>query len=223
MYRTSEEWVQAYKDRNAYWVHDGNPRRPHALLRSGLHSSGFFNSRLVIADEQLLREAAHNLVQLYFQKIDKDLSRIDCVVGPQTGATKLARFISEDIEERIDTVCEWASPEKSEEGGRKVMKFTNEGNPPYALDRVLLCEDVLTTGGSVELCSEAINKRQARVLHVVLVLVNRSGLKDLPGKQIVSLVEKHMPTWPAEECPLCKQGSAAIYPKDNWDSLNASY
>ncbi len=222
--RNSAGWIQAYKAKNAYWDHSGNLKQPHALLASKLHSSGFFNSRLVIADEQLLREAAGDLVELYREKIDNDLSTIDCVVGPQTGATKLAEFIRDVISKKTNSFCHFASPEKSEENDKKIMRFMDPRNSVGILDKVLLCEDVLTTGGSVDLCLEAVHRKGGRDINVVLVMVNRSGLRELSGgRQILSLVEKHMPTWTAEECPLCKQGSIAIPPKDNWALLNAEY
>ena len=58
MTRDTDGWIGQYKQKGALWIHDGNMRRPHALLTSGKHSSGFFNSRLVIPDEVLLRDAA---------------------------------------------------------------------------------------------------------------------------------------------------------------------
>lgn len=42
----SDLWIDRFKERDALWLHDGNVRRPHALLTSGKHSDGFFNSVL---------------------------------------------------------------------------------------------------------------------------------------------------------------------------------
>lgn len=224
MTRNQPEWIEEYKRKGALWIHDGNPKWPHALLTSGKHSNGFFNSRLVIPDEVLLDDAAADLVEkLSIQ--DGHKVNIRGIVGPQTGATKLAELICEHTTFYINGSCFWASPAKSEVDGQKSMVFN-----PMELDllfckSVLLCEDVLSTGGSIELTAKAIEHAEGIVLPYVLVLVNRSGLTEIGGRKIVALIDHPMPMWEPHECPLCKEGSEAIRPKgtENWDRLNANY
>lgn len=219
MFRNTDEWVNAYKERNALWIHDGNSKSPHALLTSGKHSTGFFNSRLIIADELILSEGASDLIELLMD-LGVDISEVGCVVGPQTGATKLAEFICDQIKTITHSECFWASPAKGEVEGQKVMVFTDEDVPLVAGQTVLLCEDVLTTGGSIELTSTAVENIGGNVLPFVLVLVNRSGLTEIGGRKIISLIHKSMPTYTMDECPLCLAGSKALRPKDNWAELN---
>ena len=59
----------------------------------------------------------------------------------------------------------------------------------------------------------------------VAVLVNRSGLTEVGGKKIVALIDRPMPMWTPDECPLCKAGSEAIRAKgsENWARLKATY
>ena len=87
----------------------------------------------------------------------------------------------------------------------------------------MLCEDVLTTGGSVDLTIDAVESSGGAVMPFILVLVNRSGLTEASGKKIITLINRPMPMWIPDECPLCREGSEAIRPKDNWARLNASY
>ena len=91
-------------------------------------------------------------------------------------------------------------------------------------ETVLLCEDVLTTGGSVELTAKAAINARGAVLPFVAALVNRSGLKYANGRKIVVLINRAMPAWVPEECQLCPE-SKPLFPKDpvNWASLNATY
>lgn len=223
MHFTSLEWIGKYKEKDALWIHDGNPRRPHALLTSGKHSSGFFNSRLVIPDEALLSLAASDLAEsLVLRGID--IAQIECVVGPQTGATKLSELIAREIMTRTKTPCSFASPAKHTADGVKSMVFSNADLPLMQDRRVLLCEDVLSTGGSVDLAAAAVTRAGGTILPFVLVLVNRSGLSEGGGRKILSLIERSMPMWIPDECPLCMQGSQAIPPKgENWALLNAVY
>ena len=226
MHRTSNGWIRVYKEKEALWIHDGNPKRPHVLLTSGKHSNGFFNSRPMISDETLLREVAQDLFVLLFVSADLDIvEMINCIVGPQKGATKLAEFFSYQIADYTGKPCFWASPAKNEVGGAKSMVFSEEERDRPSGRFVLLCEDVLTTGGSVGLAEAATVKVGGVVLPFMVVIVNRSGLAEVGDKKIIALVDYPMPTWEPEDCPLCKgkEGSEAIPAKDNWARLNATY
>lgn len=225
MKRDEAFWIDMYRSKNAFWIHDTNPKRPHAELTSKKHSDGFFNSRLVIPDENLLSKAASDLLGLLADQLD-DFSAIQCVVGPQTGATKLAELISDHVPPFTGLECFHASPAKTEINGVKAMVFDEKEAALVDGKSVLLCEDVLTTGGSVELAEQAVLEVGGRVLPFILVLVNRSGFKEVNGKKIIALIDRHMSTWNTkEECPLCQQGSEAIPAKDpvNWARLNAEY
>ena len=69
-YRNEDGWIEEYKKKQAFWMHDGNPkRRNHALLRSGKHSTGFFNSRPIIADKNLFLQAVSGWIDLYIWRV----------------------------------------------------------------------------------------------------------------------------------------------------------
>lgn len=222
MKRSQGEWIKYYEEQGVLWIHDENMKRPHALLTSGNHSNGFFNNRLVIANETVLLEAASDLIDLFIFN-GGDITMVDRVVGPQTGATKLAEFLCEEIARRRGRFCAWASPAKSGEGSNKKMVFDDIRRTVHIGENVLLCEDVVTTSGSVKLTADLCDAYCGSILPFVLVLVNRSGLVEAGNKKIVAMIDKKMPMWSPAECSLCKQGSEAIHPKDNWARLNASY
>jgi orotate phosphoribosyltransferase len=222
MWRNEDYWINKYKQLGALWIHDGNPKRPHALLTSGNPSNGFFNSRLVIAVDTLMREVAKDLIGLFIEN-GGDIEKIDIVVGPQTGATKLAEFLSDEITSRRGRLCRWASPAKHEEGDVKTMVFDDPERTVQRDNMVLLSEDVATTIGSINRTARATIEKGGVIIPCVVMLVNRSGCKETTGKKLVALIDKPMPIWPPVDCPLCKEGSEAIRPKDNWAALNADY
>lgn len=232
------EWINTYKEKGAWWTHDGNPKRPHALLRSGKHSNGFCNSELVIQDPVLLDDACIDLAALYreeayeiipfFPEFTLCTSRgVNRVVGPAHGAIELSHDLARHISRKQHFPCLNSYTEKQKcgpFGTDTKMVFNRRSVMPD--ERVLLTEDVLTTGGSVELAVDAVVRAGGIVLPWVVVLVNRSGLTEVNGRKIIALIDYHMQDWLPDECPLCEMGSEAIRPKEsveNWALLNASY
>jgi orotate phosphoribosyltransferase len=73
--------------------------------------------------------------------------------------------------------------------------------------RVLVVEDILTTGGSARTVVQAVEKAGGTVVGVA-ALCNRGGVTaDLLGSpQLYSLASVPLESWSAEECPLCASG-----------------
>jgi len=219
-----DSWISSYQKKRALWLHDGNVKQPHALLTSGKHSDGFFNSELVMEDSNLLGSAALDLFNsLILNKLEVDT--VFRVVGPAMGAITLAHDLSHCFSHGRKSnlypcLCAYTEKEGEGENLRMVFKRTviQKG------EHILLCEDVLTTGGSVEMTMKAVEEAGGIILPFVALLINRSGLSEVKGKKIVALINKPMSMWKADECPLCKQGSEAIRPKgkENWARLNAT-
>jgi len=227
-----QEWTEAYRRMGALWIHDGNHQRPHAELTSGKHSSGFFNSSIVSQDAWLLDRAAVQLVAGLQQCEDVAIGSINRVVGPAMGAITLAHDVARHITARClmptDPQCQPCYTSFTEKAvdtssQRKRMAFTRTSVDPG--ETVLLVEDVITTGSSVELVLDAVRHAGGDVLPFVLTLVNRSGQSEVLGMKIISLITEHMPIWEPEECPLCQAGSEAIRPKEgiNWARLNTTF
>lgn len=216
------DWLEIFKAKRALWISDKDPRRPHALLSFKMHSSGFFNGRGIIADEPLLQRVATALVDQFILK-GGDIECVDRVVGPQTGGRKLAEFIADAISGRRDKMCYWASPANTHIGDVRAMVFEDTDNTVTSGENILLCDDAINTGGSIELAAQVCEEGGGVVLPQLLCMVNRSGRQGVFGRLIVPLVDYPMPAWRASGCELCKDGSEAIQPKNpmNWARLNA--
>jgi len=78
-------------------------------------------------------------------------------------------------------------------------------------ERVLVVEDIVTTGGSVFELLEVVSRSEAKIQSVVC-LVDRSekGVDfGIPGRVLLRLP---IDTWEPEACPLCQQGLPLIKP-----------
>ena len=212
-------WAERFNSQGALWMHDGNEKRPHALLTSGKHSNGFFNGEVVMRDPVQLDLIARALIDKLEFANRFDTDRIEYVAGPAMGAITLAHDLARVISARHDNGCIRTFAEK--DGDAMVFNRT----PPRAGSLVLTCEDTVTTTKSLRAMHQAISACGAHIAPYALMILNRSGLTEVDGVKLVSLVSRELPIWEPEECPLCKQGSEALKPKaiGNWERLTASY
>ena len=72
-------------------------------------------------------------------------------------------------------------------------------------DKVLVVEDVITTGLSTGEVLEAVKSTGAKIIGVGCI-VDRSGKELDFGVKLKSLIKLNFPTYKPEECPLCKKG-----------------
>lgn len=217
-------WIDEYKRRRAFWAHDLNPKRPHPLITSNQHSDRYTNSELILEDPILLDKACSDLVKC-IRIAGLDLETVDRVIGPEKGAIKIAHDVARRISNARERLahCLSAYAEKEGEGDRKRMVLNRFAI--YPGERILLVEDVLTTGGSINLTALAVEMAGGVVLPYVMVLVNSSRRSRVDGRRVVSLINRPIPVWTRPNCPLCLKGSEAIQPKGlvNWARLNAEY
>ena len=203
-------WKQVFEENGAIWIHDGNANRPHALLTSGLHSDGFVNCTFITQQPVLLQKivsASDGLAPHLPQE------KIDWVIGSAFGAITLAHSVALQISSRAGF---------TEKDG-EAMKLSRFEVEPSA--SILVVEDTISTGGSTLKTMDGIMNAgipKENILPYIVCLVNRSGRKDLAGKEIRALLTLQIHSWQAVECPLCKLGSTAVRPKSHWRELTST-
>ena len=227
-WENTERWTAVFRERDAIWVHDGDPRRPHALLTSGRHSDGFVNAGIVSDEPRLIRSACAELVEALGEHVLLD--SVTRVVGPAVGVVVMAHCVAHAVGSvTTGPRCRSAFTEKDPVSGRVEIRRCSL----TSADEVLVVEDVLTTGGSVERTVEAVLRAGARVVPAVAVLVDRRPEADsspdesraIGSRRVVRLVRAPMHDWDPGECVLCRCGSEALRPKEsgNWARLCAAY
>ena len=161
----------------------------HFLLTSGLHSPHYLEKFNVLQHP----EYTEKLCQAMAEKF-KD-QNIQTVVGPVTGGILLAHETGKALGTRAIFT--------ERENGRMTFR---RGFGLQPGERVLIVEDIVTTGGSIKEVIDVV-KAHGGIPVAVSMLVDRSGGKasfgDVP---CTALLHMNVETYKPEECPLCKQG-----------------
>ena len=161
----------------------------HFKLSSGLHSPHYVEKFNVLQHplyvEKLCKAIAENF---------KD-SNIETVVGPVTGGIILAHETGKALGTRAIFT----------ERVNEKMTF-RRGFTLHEGERVLIVEDVVTTGGSVREVIDVV-KQFGGVPVAVAMLVDRSGGKaTFDGVPNFALLHMDVETYAPENCPLCAKG-----------------
>ena len=203
------DWATEFGRLNALWIHSGNMAHPHAILTSGKHSSGYFNATKVVEQTGVLQSVCEALADKVSAVLSKESGHQypRVVVGSAYGAITIAHECAKRLGARM------AFTEK-ENGAMLLTRFSVSKD-----ERALVVEDVLSTGETTMKTIAELSRHGAYVEPVIGVLVNRYGKDTLNGRKIVSLIENPMPMWEPEDCPMCKEGSSALKPKDHWIEL----
>jgi orotate phosphoribosyltransferase len=167
----------------------GAHQRGHFLLSSGLHSGDYLQCALYLAQPRRAARAGELLAEL----VRAAGLAPELVVAPAMGGL----IIGHETARALDLPFLFSE----REGGVMTLR---RGFALAPRQRVLVVEDVVTTGRSTREVFAIVAQAGAEVIGVGS-LVNRSGL-DTPFAPLPSrhLLAAAFPTWPAGECPLCR-------------------
>ena len=166
----------------------------HFLLSSGLHSDCYLQSALVLQQPDIATKLCAALAD-YFKTM-----KIDVVIAPALGGV----FVSHETARALGVRALFAERVNGELMLRRGFAIKDG-------ERVLVVEDVITTGRSTKETIE-VAKQAGGVVVAAGSLVDRSNGKADLGVPYKSLVTLDVPSYPADSCPLCKSGSIPIKP-----------
>jgi len=176
-------------------------RRGHFLLKSGRHSDRYLEKFAVLQYPALAVEIGRRLAA---SVIDRDPT---LVVGPTTGGALLAAETARQLEAALGRTVRGVFAEPMERGARALRR----GWPVAATERVVLVDDILTTGASLVETVNAVRRAGATPL-VASVIVDRSTGPVEIGCPILSLGRIEIASWTAAECPACEAGEPIVKP-----------
>ena len=179
--------IQKFKDTGA--LLEG-----HFLLSSGLHSSVYLQCAIALQDTKNAVEFG-GAIAAHFKQ-----DSIDTVASPAIGGLVIGYEVARQLGVRFI----WTERESGSMTLRRGFTV-REG------ERVLVVEDVITTGGSTRDTIEALRSAGADVIAAASIIDRSDGQADV-GVPRFSLATLRVPALSPEECAACQRGDVAIKP-----------
>jgi orotate phosphoribosyltransferase len=180
----------------------------HFLLTSGLHSQQYIQSQRLL---QYPRYAAIIAQRLAAQVLEAGI-KVNAVIGPALGAIHLEVFVAAALDQRSDEPIRAMFAERNSESPIDPNSFTlRRGIELSPDDRLLVVEDVTTTGGSVKKVINLVDELGAKAV-AVAAIVDRSGSTIDFGIPFFKLITLSLTNYEQAQCPMCKQGTKAVKP-----------
>jgi orotate phosphoribosyltransferase len=157
----------------------------HFLLTSGLHSPVYWEKFKILQYPEYTSRLCGMIANNFRDR------NIQVVAGPTTGGIILAFEVARHLGVR--------SIYAEKEGAERIFRRSLTINPS---ERVLVVDDILTTGGSVDQVLAAVRKLRGEVVGVG-ILVDRSENKLEFGVPFFACLRSKTITYEPEICPLC--------------------
>ena len=170
-------------------------KKGHFRLTSGMHSEQYVQCALLLRYPEKAELVANDLAEKF-----KD-EAIDVVVGPAIGGIVIAYEVARAL--GVPGIF------AERENGAMTLRRGFAVEPG---DRVLVIEDVITTGGSTQEVVELVQGLGAEVVGAGSI-IDRSSKENLKIRvPFKSLLKLDIPVYKEEDCPLCKAGSKPYKP-----------
>ena len=173
----------------------------HFILTSGRHAGRYLEKFWVLQYPELAVEIGRRMADA-LAPYEPTL-----VVGPTTGGVLLAHETARQLRERMGRTVRGVFAERVEAGGRRLRRGWTVGPD----ERVVLVDDILTTGLSLIETVEAVRAAGVEALAAAVMVDRSSGpIEGAPPLHALGRIE--IPSWTADACPLCAAGSEAVKP-----------
>jgi orotate phosphoribosyltransferase len=175
----------------------GALKEGHFVLSSGRHSDQYIEKFDLLRQPRATSEVCRHIAERFRNE------KIDIVVGPTTGGVILAF----EVGRQLGVAAAYAERSASGDAAREFRRGTTFPTG----SRVLVIDDILTTGGSLRETLAALAHYPVEVTGVAVLVDRSGGVVDL-GVRYVALATMEITTWDASDCPLCRHGRPIVKP-----------
>ncbi len=194
----SENQVSAILERVGAIITDS-----HLVYTSGRHGSSYVNKDALYPH---ITETSLVCAQI---AAEFATAGVEVVAGPTIGGVIMAQWVAYHLEQHSGKPVLAVYAEEEGSGASRRRVFRRGYDELLRSRRVLIVEDILTTGISARLVVDAVRASGGEPLGVG-ALCNRGGVtaETLAVPRLLALVEVPLQSYAAEECPLCRSGVA---------------
>ncbi len=185
----------------------------HFLLSSGLHSGQYMQCAFLLQKPWI----AEKLCKALAKKISKN--RVDVVIGPALGGVivsyemgrvlKVRSIFAERLPAtRLPPACRTGRDGQGQAGVDESLTL-RRGFSLKKNEKVLVAEDVVTTGKSTNEVIEIVKKSGAKLVGVAAIVDRGDGAEPF-SVPFYSLLKINIKSYAAGSCPLCKEGKIPV-------------
>ena len=157
----------------------------HFILSSGLHSAEYIQCAKLLSNPKQAVSICSSLVE----KINKNYNQIDLILAPAIGGIVVGYEVGRQM--KIKTIF------AERENGKLILRRGFNISPN---SKVLIIEDVITTGKSALECSDLVKKYNANLIGFACI-IDRSNEKLLIKDKITSQIKIKISTYKENELP----------------------
>jgi orotate phosphoribosyltransferase len=184
---TKDDVIKLFKETNALL-------NGHFLLTSGKHSDTYFQCAKILEHPNHTESLLSEIVE-YFKSYE-----IDIVIAPAMGGIIVGYEVARGLGKRFVFT--------ERENGKMTLRRNFQLEKK---SKVLVCEDVTTTGGSVFEVMEIVKNSEAEVIGVAMIVDRSNGKIDF-GVPTKSVLKLDVVAYESIDCPICKTGKPLVKP-----------
>jgi len=177
----------------------------HFVLAAGNHAGEYINKRAILPYPLLVSRICRLFAMRFFVRAPG--CSVQVVVGPEKAGVTLAQWTAYHLYGHIGSHDPEVLSIPAAKDGKGGFVFEAGWDELISGRSVLVVEDVITTGGSVRKVIDLIRVIGGEVMGVA-VIWNRGDVtaEDLGVDELFCLVNRQLPTYPEDDCPLCAEG-----------------
>lgn len=169
----------------------------HFLLSSGKHSPFYLEKFQVLQWPQETERLCASITESA-----RGLG-VQTVAGPTTGGIILAHEVARQLGVRA------VYAERAPDGAGREFR---RGFLLQPGERVLVVDDIMSTGGSVQETIDAVRRAGAEVVGVGVLVDRSAGQASFAGLPLIALWDVSIPAYLPEDCPQCASGLPVVKP-----------
>ena len=172
----------------------------HFLLSSGLHSDRYFQCARLLAHPRMAEAALEGVARAIRQDVRENNLAIDAVAGPAMGGI----IVAYELGRQLGLPAFFTERDDS---GKMALR---RGFDARKGQRILLAEDVITTGKSYGECAAALESLGMEIAALACIVDRRQG-GEIPWR-FYPACRVEVKSWEAAGCDLCEKGVPLVKP-----------